>query len=70
MFECIPPQTFERFTIFLHIILEYNLGKRLKKKHFISSYKMEDWSIFVETNVMYMCISKTQIYSKKFLMDY
>ncbi len=54
MFECIPLQPFEKqFTIFLHIMLEYNLGKRLEKKKFISIYKMGDWSIFMETNVVY-----------------
>jgi hypothetical protein len=32
MFECISPQTFEKKSpFFLHIILEYNLGKILKK---------------------------------------
>jgi hypothetical protein len=36
IFECIPPQTFERFS-FVHIMLKYNLGKILEKKifHFI-----------------------------------
>jgi hypothetical protein len=36
MFECIPLQTFEKKSqFFLHIILEYNLGKILKKKLFL-----------------------------------
>jgi len=44
------------FTIFLHIILEYNLKKRLE--FFFSFYKVGNWSIFVETNVMYLCTQK------------
>jgi hypothetical protein len=47
------------FTIFFNIMLEYNLGKILEKRnYFISFYKVKDYSIFVETNVMYMCIQK------------
>jgi len=45
---------------------KYNLSKILKKIKFISFYKMGNWNIFVETNV----ISKTQIYSKKTLNDF
>jgi hypothetical protein len=30
---------------------------------------MENWSIFVETNVVYLC-TKTQIYSQKHLNDF
>jgi hypothetical protein len=41
MFECIPPQTFERF---LHIMLEYNLGNELEKNYFISFHKVGDWT--------------------------
>jgi hypothetical protein len=49
MFECIPSQTFEKkITIFLYIMLEYNLSKiLLKKNYFISFYKVGDWNIFV-----------------------
>ncbi len=39
-------------------MLEYNLGKNLKRNYFISFYKVENWSIFVETNVMYLCTKK------------
>jgi len=46
------------FTIFLHIMLEYNLGKKLEKNNFISFYKVGDYSIFVEMNVVYMCVQK------------
>jgi hypothetical protein len=56
--------------MFLHIMLEYNITKILEKKNcFISFYKVGDWSILVETNVMYMHIQKTQIYSKNNLND-
>jgi hypothetical protein len=44
--------------MFLHIMLEYKLGKILKKIILISFYKVGDWSIFVETNVVYLCIQK------------
>jgi hypothetical protein len=44
------------FTIFLHIMLKYNLRKILEKKlfHFIK------WEIgvFMKTNVMYLCTKK------------
>jgi hypothetical protein len=48
------------FTIFLHIMLKYSLGKKLEKNIYIyiSCYKVGDWSIFVEMNVMYLCIQK------------
>jgi len=39
------------FTIFLHIMLEYNLYKRFFKKYFISFYIVKDWNIFMETNI-------------------
>jgi hypothetical protein len=58
MFECILFQSFESITIFLHIMLEYNLGERLKENYLSSFYKVGDWSIFVGTNVMYFCIQK------------
>jgi hypothetical protein len=44
---------------------KYNLSKnkieKIRKKKFISFYKVGNWNIFVGTNV----VSKTQIYSKK-----
>ncbi len=52
--------------IFLRILLEYNLGKRLEKNKFISFYKVGDWSIFVEMNVMYLCTQKHKYIPKKF----
>jgi hypothetical protein len=40
-------------------MLKYNVGKKIRKKnYFISCYKMGDWNIFVEMNVMYLCIQK------------
>jgi len=39
-------------------MLEYNLNKRLEKKLFHFIHKVGDWIIFVETNVIYMCIQK------------
>ncbi len=39
-------------------MLEYNLGKIFFKTYFISIYKMGDWNIFVEMNVVYLCIQK------------
>jgi hypothetical protein len=66
MFECIPPQTFERFSqYFLHIMLEYNLCKTLEKKlfHFILRNERLEYICVNKCNVpMY---SKTRIYSKK-----
>jgi hypothetical protein len=52
-------------------ILCYNITQEryCKRKYFISFYKMENWSIFVETNVVYLC-TKTQIYSQKHLNDF
>jgi hypothetical protein len=47
----------EFHNIFAYIMLEYNFGKTLEKK-FISFYKIGDWNIFMETNVMYMCTQK------------
>jgi hypothetical protein len=48
MFECIPPQTFQKnFIIFLHIMLKYNISKILEKNYFISFYKVGDWSLFM-----------------------
>jgi hypothetical protein len=51
-------------------MLEYNLGKILEKKvfHFISFYKVRDWSVFVKMNVMYMCIQKHKYTPKKLNM--
>jgi hypothetical protein len=49
-------------------MLKYNLGNKLGKKNFISFYKLGDWSIFVEMNVMHL--SKTQISSKNNLNDF
>jgi hypothetical protein len=40
----------KNFTIFLHIMLEYNLDKILRKK-FISFYKVKDLIVFVEVKV-------------------
>jgi hypothetical protein len=40
------------------------------KKGCYSLERGNDWSIFVETNVMYLCNKKTQIYSKKNLNDF
>ncbi len=31
MFECIPPQTWKKFKILLHLMLEYNLSKILER---------------------------------------
>jgi hypothetical protein len=45
-------------------MLEYNLGKRLEENYFISLYKVGNWNIFMETNVMYMCIQKQKYISK------
>jgi len=42
----------------LHIILEYNLDKILKYIYLFSSYKVGDSNIFVEINVVYLCIQK------------
>jgi hypothetical protein len=50
-------------------MLEYNLGKRTKKK-IISFYEVGKWNIFVETNVSALMYSKTQIASKKFLNNF
>jgi hypothetical protein len=44
--------------MFLHIMLKYNLSKKLKKNCFISFYKLGGWNIFVEMNVMYLCTQK------------
>jgi hypothetical protein len=46
-------------------MLQYNLGKILEKKYFISFYKLRGWNIFVETNVMYMCTQKHKYTPKK-----
>jgi hypothetical protein len=61
MFEYITFQTFERFSQYFCI---YNLSKKIKLNCFISFYKMRDWSIFVKTNVMYLCIQKHKYISK------
>jgi hypothetical protein len=45
------------FTIILHILLEYNLRKRIFFK-FILFHKMGYWNIFVKMNVMYLCTQK------------
>jgi hypothetical protein len=69
IFECIPPQNFwKNFTIFLHIMLEYNLGKILKNKkfHFILSERSE---YICENKCSVPMYSKTQIYSKNNLHD-
>jgi hypothetical protein len=58
------------FTIFLHIMLDITLGKILEKNYFISFYKVGDWSIFVETNVMYMCTQKHKYIWKIIWMIY
>jgi hypothetical protein len=54
----------KNFIIFLHIMLKYNLKNILKKNYFISFYKVRGWNIFVETNVMYQCTKKKQLYFK------
>jgi hypothetical protein len=52
MFWVYPTLNFRKiFTIFLHIMLEYNLYKRFFKKYFISFYIVKDWNIFMETNI-------------------
>ncbi len=53
------------FIIFLHIILEYKLGQRFFKNYFISFYKVRDYNIFVEMNVMYLCTQKHKYTPKK-----
>jgi len=41
----------------IYYVLEYNiLIKILKYIYFISFYKVEDWNIFVKTNLVYLCI--------------
>ncbi len=47
-------------------MLEYNLGKIFKIYILISFYKLGDESIFVETNVVYLCIQKHKYIPKKF----
>jgi hypothetical protein len=49
-------------------MLKYSLGKKLEKNIYIyiSCYKVGDWSIFVEMNVMYLCIQKHKYIFKKF----
>jgi hypothetical protein len=47
-------------------MLEYNLSKIFLKNLFISFCKVGDWSIFVKTNVVYMCIQK-QKYTPKII---
>ncbi len=42
------------------------LGKILEKNYFISFYKVGDWSIFVKTNDMFLCIQKHK-YTPKIL---
>ncbi len=52
MFECIPPQTFEKISqYFLHIMLKYDLGKILEKN---ISFQFIMWEIevYCEINVM------------------
>jgi hypothetical protein len=39
-------------------MLKYNLNNILRENYFISFYKMGDWNIFVEKNVILMCIQK------------
>ncbi len=45
-------------------MLKYNLGNKLEKKYFNSFYKVGDWSIFVETNVVHLCIQKHKYIQK------
>jgi len=45
-------------------MLKYNLKNILKNFYFISFYKVRGWNIFVETNVMYQCTKKKQLYFK------
>jgi hypothetical protein len=45
-------------------MLEYNLGNIFKKKLFHFVYKVGNWNIFVETNVMYLCIQKHEYIPK------
>jgi hypothetical protein len=53
------------FTVFLYLMLQYNVGKSLEKNYFISFYKMEDRNIFVKMNVVYLCIQKHKYTPKK-----
>jgi len=47
-------------------MLQYNVGKNLEKKiYFISFYKIGDQSIFVKTNLVYLCIQKHKYTPKK-----
>jgi hypothetical protein len=46
-------------------MLEYNLGKILENNYFISLYKLGDWSIFVITDIVYMCTRKHNNTPKK-----
>jgi hypothetical protein len=39
-------------------MLEYNLSKIFLKNNFISFYKVGDWNIFMEINVVYLCTQK------------
>jgi hypothetical protein len=48
-----------------YYVLKYNiLVKILKYIYFISFYKVEDCSIFVKTNSMYLCTQKHKYISK------
>jgi hypothetical protein len=49
-------------------MLECNLDKRLEKNYVISFYKMGDWKIFFEANVMYLCTQKHKYSQKIYLM--
>jgi hypothetical protein len=51
-------------------MLEYDLGKILKIYVFHFFYKFGDWNIFVETNVMYLCIQKHKYIPKINLNDF
>jgi hypothetical protein len=49
-------------------MLEYNLNKTLEKNYFISFYKVGYWNIFMEMNVVYLCIKKHKYIPKIILM--
>jgi len=58
----------KNFTLFLHIMLKYNIRKILEKKLFHSMYKVRVLSIVVKTNVMYLCIQKHKYIPKTISM--
>jgi hypothetical protein len=57
------------FTIFLNIVLGYNLSKILKK-YLISFYKNKKFEYIFENKCSVHVYSKTQIHSKNNLNDF